>query len=311
MCGEHPEKKRGRPVGTKNSPKVERICKYCKKYFMVHAFKINKGEGIYCSIRCCNRGKKYKSKKIRRICEYCKKYFKVYPFRIKNGHGKYCSRKCYLAATAAPEQPCKNKGCKNKIKTSPSKIKKGCGAYCSTRCKNLDSTIIERICQNNGCKNKVPVYPSRIKKGHGKYCSIECFQKARASKEATLYLIELRNPQTRKFYAYKIGFTSHTVKKRFSRLPKTLKYKTILTHKSTTGDIISLEQYIIQKFKPHKKYGSKLCGKTGGASECFNQSLDIEAVKKVINKGVRKLSQKKIIEVLTHGNLTKKSNKVK
>ena len=87
---------------------IIRNCLKCGKEFRIKPYRIKKGEGKYCSLKCFYNFPRAFTKE----CLTCNKIFRTCPSRIKIGEGKYCSQKC------APHL-----GMKGKKHTQESKIK--------------------------------------------------------------------------------------------------------------------------------------------------------------------------------------------
>ena len=84
-------------------------CLSCKKEFSVHAYKIKKGYGRYCSIKCFANDN---YPKIMVKCKNCNREYRVPPSHPAKNRSIFCTKKCYTAAQKKGLYPPWNKGTK-------------------------------------------------------------------------------------------------------------------------------------------------------------------------------------------------------
>lgn len=176
---------------------LNRICKYCGKWFHTRKSLVLRGGGKYCSRECCfndivqtgaRKGQKHprwKGIKIKKICKYCGREFIKQPGQIKQRRCIFCSKTCYSKSLIRRvERICKK--CGKSFFVNKYRADEGGGKYCCKDCSNSDMKNvrlqekagnwrggkIKRICAF--CNKEFECFPYSVRKGFGKFCSKEC-----------------------------------------------------------------------------------------------------------------------------------------
>lgn len=155
--------------------KVECTCIQCGKVFQTKQYCIDRGQGLFCSVKCY--GASIALPRIVCTCIQCGKTFERTQTQIDNGRGRFCSHKCSTDANVKKiTRSCQQ--CEKPFVTTPAHIKYGNGIYCSKKCMGLSKRrTINRNCLY--CGKSFESRPSDIKYGWAKYCSKGCFDKSR------------------------------------------------------------------------------------------------------------------------------------
>jgi hypothetical protein len=152
------------------------ICAQCGTEFNTTPYKVNVGEGKYCSHSCAGKAR---GKQLKTNCVKCGTEFKTRESRVKKGRGKYCSRSCAGTAKGKVVKNCLK--CGIEFKTRQSRVKKGWSKYCSQACfGKANKKQVKTNCLK--CGSQFNVRECRVKRGGGKYCSIACAGKVKVSK---------------------------------------------------------------------------------------------------------------------------------
>ena len=212
--------------GDKNM-KVKRICKICGKGFYVYPYRVKRGEGKFCSLKCSG---KQKSQKIKRICEICGKEFFVIPSTIKRGGGRFCSYKC--------------------MGKWESNNRRGKNSY------GWKGGRVEQVCKNCGKRFLVKVYRLKLK-DRVKFCSVECKKKWKRENPLPEEIREKMSEARKKYFSIKENLEKISGDK--SHL-----WKGGITPIYIMRLSGSKWKVIIKKVYKRDNYQCQLCGKKGG-----------------------------------------------
>lgn len=124
----------------------DRICEICRKQFKEYVYRIKKGFGKYCSLKCfgISRKKLYKDKnnhprwknfEVKRDCKICGRRIVTNQYKILKGQDKFCSRKCYGLSKHKKKILCECENCHKKFYVFPCQAEKR--RFCSRRCIGL------------------------------------------------------------------------------------------------------------------------------------------------------------------------------
>lgn len=172
-------------------PKIKCICKICQNEFFVYPSEKKRGQGIYCSRKCKDKGHSvwlkslptekqphYKGGLIETICFKCGKEIKVK--RCKKNKKVFCSKSCANSVHSG-ERPkerikriCKN--CDKIFEIHPNKLKRkdrNTGLFCSMKCRasynikkqGKTNTDIEIILENWLIENKINYEKNKLVEG--------------------------------------------------------------------------------------------------------------------------------------------------
>lgn len=148
------EFQKGKPPSCMNSKLksgIYRSCEQCGTEIYVKPSKIKKGEGKYCSLKCCIENRRLNKLRTIKIkgeskiinyhsyvkctCLHCKKKFDVTRYNFNRGEGKYCSRRCHLN-TLPPKVEHRCHLCEKVFYRAPSLSKYQPSKFCSKKCLN-------------------------------------------------------------------------------------------------------------------------------------------------------------------------------
>ena len=182
---------------SKANLQIKRVCKYCKKEFIIRkaTLKTN-ATGNYCSRGCyadhLKTLKGEKSNRYNRIvrnCDFCGKEIKVIPYRIAHYPNHFCSRKCkhafHKGRYVGENNPCYNRidyscdNCGKVFKIIPARLKKQCNHYCSRTCqmnqyRQNNSGVLNRNWKGGGkhYKNGFPGAKAKYFNKKNSWCAI-------------------------------------------------------------------------------------------------------------------------------------------
>jgi hypothetical protein len=115
-----------------NIYKVSCMCYMCGAYFMEYKYRVQRGGGKYCSIKCKGEHQSLKQKNgTNKKCMFCENEY--YVIRSMQNISKYCYLDCKNSSTIKQKIfTCKK--CEKDFSLRISEIKKGRGTYCSRKC---------------------------------------------------------------------------------------------------------------------------------------------------------------------------------